>query len=151
MPRYLGVDYGARRVGLACSDEAGLMAFPLAVQPLGEPGRLIGELLRLCDEKHVDVIVVGLPLNMDGSRGPAAEHVLRFVEQLRSRTDRTVDVWDERLSSRQAERVLISADVRRSRRKGIMDQLAAQVVLQSYLEAHGPAPGAPAHDEPAPV
>ncbi len=127
------------------------MAFPLAVQPLGEPGRLIGELLRLCDEKHVDVIVVGLPLNMDGSRGPAAEHVLRFVEQLRSRTDRTVDVWDERLSSRQAERVLIGADVRRSRRKGIMDQLAAQVVLQSYLEAHGPAPGAPAHDEPLPV
>jgi len=135
MPRTLGVDYGERRVGLAISDELGMMALPLDILLVQSSRQVIGDVLRLCHEKQVAAIVVGLPLNMDGSRGPAAEAVERFVLELRRQGDRPVEVWDERMSSRQVERMLIDSDVSRSKRKGIVDKLAAQVILQSYLDA----------------
>ena len=135
MPRTLGVDYGERRVGLAVSDELGMMALPLDILPVQSSRQVIGDVLRLCHEKQVAVIVVGLPLNMDGSRGPAAEAVERFVRELRRLGELPVEVWDERMSSRQVERMLIDADVSRAKRKGIVDKLAAQVILQSYLDA----------------
>ena len=138
MPRYLGVDYGERRVGLAISDELGIMALPLDILPVKGSKQVIRDILRLCQEKQVAMIVVGLPLNMDGSRGPAVEAVERLVLELRRQVDRPVEVWDERMSSRQVERMLIDSDVSRSRRKGIVDKLAAQVILQSYLDAHTP-------------
>ncbi|MDD5678115.1 MAG: Holliday junction resolvase RuvX [Kiritimatiellae bacterium] len=135
MARILGVDYGERRVGLAVSDELGLMALPLDILPAQSPKQVIRDILRLCREKQVAGIVVGMPLNMDGSRGPAVEAVDRFVQELRRQGDLPVEVWDERMSSRQVERMLIDADVSRSKRKGIVDKLAAQVILQSYLDA----------------
>jgi len=135
MPRTLGVDYGERRVGLAVSDELGMMALPLDILTVQSSRQVIGDVLRLCHEKQVAVIVVGLPLNMDGSRGPAAETVERFVRELRRLGKLPVEVWDERMSSRQVERMLIDADVSRAKRKGIVDKLAAQVILQSYLDA----------------
>jgi len=135
MPRTLGVDYGERRVGLAVSDELGMMALPLDILPVQSSRQVIGDILRLCHEKQVAAIVVGLPLNMDGSRGPAAEAVERFVRELRRLGELPVEVWDERMSSRQVERMLIDADVSRAKRKGIVDKLAAQVILQSYLDA----------------
>ncbi len=147
MPRTLGVDYGERRVGLAISDELGIMALPLDILPVQSSKHMIRDVLRLCQEKQVAVIVVGLPLNMDGSRGPAVEAVERFVNELRRQGDLPVEVWDERMSSRQVERMLIDSDVSRSRRKGLVDKLAAQVILQSYLDAHIPKtenPGVPA-------
>ncbi|MDP2991418.1 MAG: Holliday junction resolvase RuvX [Kiritimatiellota bacterium] len=149
MPRYLGVDYGERRVGLAISDELGMMALPLDILPVQGTKQVIRDVLRLCQEKQVAVIVVGLPLNMDGSRGPAVEAVERFVLQLRRQAGWPVEVWDERMSSRQVERMLIDADVSRSKRKGLVDKLAAQVILQSYLDAHSKTtenPGVPAGD-----
>jgi len=135
MPRTLGVDYGERRVGLAISDELGLLALPLDILPVQGAKQVIRDVLRLCQEKQVAVIVVGLPLNMDGSRGPAVEAVERFVLELRRQASRPVEVWDERMSSRQVERMLIDSDVSRARRKGLVDKLAAQVILQSYLDA----------------
>lgn len=135
MPRTLGVDYGERRVGLAISDELGMMALSLDILQVQSSKQAIREVLRLCQEKQVAGIVVGLPLNMDGSRGPAVEAVERFVLELRRQGGRPVEVWDERLSSRQVERMLIDSDVSRSRRKGLVDKLAAQVILQSYLDA----------------
>jgi len=138
MSRTLGVDYGARRVGLAVSDELGMMAMPLDILPVQSSKQVIRDLLRLCQEKQVAAIVVGLPLNMDGSRGPAVEAVDRFVQELRQQGRLPVEVWDERMSSRQVERMLIDSDVSRSRRKGLVDKLAAQVILQSYLDAHIP-------------
>ena len=136
MPRTLGVDYGERRVGLAVSDELGMMALPLDILSVQSSRQVIGDVLRLCHEKQVAGIVVGMPLNMDGSRGPAVEAVERFVLELRRQGDRAVEVWDERMSSRQVERMLIDADVSRAKRKGIVDKLAAQVILQSYLDAN---------------
>ncbi|MFH1968802.1 MAG: Holliday junction resolvase RuvX [Verrucomicrobiota bacterium] len=138
MPRTLGVDYGERRVGLAISDELGMMALPLDILPVQGPKQVIRDVLRICQEKQVAGIVVGMPLNMDGSRGPAVEAVERFAQELRRQTDKPVEVWDERMSSRQVERMLIDSDVSRSRRKGLVDKLAAQVILQSYLDAHTP-------------
>lgn len=135
MPRYLGVDYGERRVGLAISDELGMMALPLDILPVQGPKQVIRDVLRMCQEKQVATIVVGLPLNMDGSRGAAVEAVERFVHELRRQAGLPVEVWDERMSSRQVERMLIDADLSRSRRKSLVDKLAAQVVLQSYLDA----------------
>ena len=135
MPRTLGVDYGERRAGLAISDELGLLALPLDILPVQSIKQVIRDVLRLCQEKQVAAIVVGLPLNMDGSRGPAVEAVERFVLELRRQGDLPVEVWDERMSSRQVERMLIDSDVSRAKRKGIVDKLAAQVVLQSYLDA----------------
>lgn len=135
MARTLGVDYGERRVGLAISDELGMLAMPLDILAAQSLKQVIRDVLCLCREKRVAGIVVGLPLNMDGSRGPAVESVERFVQELRRQGDLPVAVWDERMSSRQVERMLIDSDVSRSRRKGLVDKLAAQVVLQSYLDA----------------
>lgn len=135
MPRALGVDYGERHIGLAISDELGVLALPLMTLPAQNSGQVIRDILKLCAEKKVGTIVVGLPLNMDGSRGPVAQAVERFVEELRRHTNLAVKVWDERLSSAQVERVLLEADLSRSRRKKLTDKLAAQVILQSYLDA----------------
>ena len=153
MPRTLGVDYGERRVGLAISDELGMMALPLDILVVQGAKQAIRDVLRLCQEHQVAGIVVGLPLNMDGSRGPAVEAVERFVLELRRQAGVPVAVWDERMSSKQVERMLIDADVSRSKRKGLVDKLAAQLILQSYLDAHTPTTeksGAPAvGDSPA--
>ncbi|MBI2441756.1 MAG: Holliday junction resolvase RuvX [Lentisphaerae bacterium] len=135
MPRTLGVDYGERRVGLAISDEAGLLALPLDILPAQNSRQVIQDILSLCREKEATAIVVGLPLNMDGSRGTAVEAVEQFAQELRRQTSLSVKTWDERLSSQQVERTLIAADVSRARRKKLTDKLAAQVILQSYLDA----------------
>ena len=81
-------------------------------------------------------IVVGLPLNMDGSSGPMAEAVQVFVKKLGDEIDHPIETWDERMTSQEAERVLIEADVSRSKRKKVIDKMAAQAILQSWLDAH---------------
>ena len=136
MPRILGIDYGERRMGIAVSDEAGIIAMPLCVVPVRSPRQAAAEAGRLILEKQAGTVVVGLPLNMNGSRGPAAEAVAHFVAQLLAVAAVPVETWDERLSSKAAERILIDADVRRAKRKTVIDQLAAQIMLQSYLDAH---------------
>ncbi len=151
MARTLGVDYGTRRIGLACSDEAGLIAMPLAILPCeGGLAAVVAAIGRVCDEKQVADIVIGMPLNMDGSRGPAAEAAQRMADALAAGTGRPVKTWDERWSSRQAERMLIDADVSRRRRRGLVDQVAAQYILQSYLDAHA-IPTTPGVPEPDPL
>lgn len=136
MARILGIDYGECRVGLAIGDELGMMALPLTVLQVRGTKQIVLDVLDICREKQVTTIVVGLPLNMDGSRGSAAAAVDKFIQRLREQSALPVEVWDERLSSRQAERLLIDSDVSRRKRKGLVDQLAAHVVLQSYLDAH---------------
>ncbi len=134
MPRILGIDYGERRLGFAVSDEAGIIAMPLCVAEVVGVRQAVGEVARLVKEKQAGAAVVGLPLNMNGTRGPAAEAVEHFVALLRAATPVPVTTWDERLSTRAAERILVDADVRRARRKTVIDQLAAQIMLQSYLD-----------------
>jgi len=141
MPRILGIDYGERRMGFAVSDEAEIIAMPLCVVAVLHPRQAAEEVARRVLEKQAGTVVVGLPLNMNGSRGPAAEAVTQFVERLRHLVSIPVETWDERLSSKAAERILIDADVRRAKRKQVIDQVAAQIMLQCYLDAKGPRPG----------
>jgi len=122
------------RVGLAVSDELGAFAHPRA--PLDGRNRkaLLSALLAFCKDEGIERFVVGLPLEMTGERGPAAERVITFAEQLANTTGREVELIDERLSTVQASRALDSSGVKRSRRKQQIDAAAAVVILQTWLD-----------------
>jgi len=133
-PRILAVDLGTRRIGLAVSDRLGLTAQGL---PSLQRGRdPVDQVLAVCREQDASEIVVGLPLNMDGTRGPAADAAGAFAVELRERGGLPVHIWDERLSSVAAERILIEGGVRRAKRRkeGLVDRAAAVIILQGYLE-----------------
>jgi len=133
--RVLGIDPGARRIGLALSDPEGRFALPLeAVQARGVEQtvqRLAAEAVRLSAER----LVVGLPLRMDGSEGESARLARKLGERLHAATGLPVVLWDERLTTRAAERALAEAGARGARRKQAVDSVAAALLLQSYLDA----------------
>lgn len=135
MGRILGIDYGEKRIGFAISDELKVVASPLLVHSRKKKGDDLSAVIHLCSERYVERIVIGQPLNMDGSSGSAVEKVEDFVERLRMETSIDIDLWDERMSTMSAERVLLEGDVSRSKRKTVVDKLAAQIILQSYLDA----------------
>jgi len=136
MSRILGVDYGSKRIGLAISDPGGIIATPVRTETCSGEEDALKKIIAVCTELKADKIVLGLPLNMNGSQGPQAEKVTAFGEKLKSRLDIPLEMWDERLSSVSAERVLIDAGTSRRRRKEVIDKLAAQIMLQNYLDAH---------------
>jgi len=133
--RILGIDYGHKRLGLALSDEGETLASPLPVYQRRDTKEDHAFLAQLVEEKEVRQIVVGLPRNMDGSLGEMAQEVLAFVETLKKKTHLPIDTFDERLTSAEAERVLIQANLSRKRRKTLRDSLAAVLILQGYLES----------------
>jgi putative holliday junction resolvase len=131
--RVIGIDFGQRWIGLAWSDESGRIAVPLeVVQGVEAALRRLEELIA---SGGVERVILGLPRNMDGSMGPKAMESLRFVEVLRGRLPVPIDTWDERLTTVEAERYLREADVPRRRWKERVNQMAAQILLQSYLDA----------------
>jgi len=133
--RLLGIDYGRRRIGLALSDESGILASPLPTYVRGRTeDRDIAVLVRLINKHGAANIVIGLPLNMDGSRGEMAREVEAFADRLRQRTGLKVEQFDERLTSSEADRVLLEADLSRRRRKELRDSLSAVLILQGYLD-----------------
>ena len=131
----LGIDYGKKRLGLALSDEGQTLASPLPVYQRRGNKQDLAHLTRLAKEKEVGRIVVGLPRNMDGTLGEMAQEVLTFVDALKGKIDLSVDTFDERLTTAEAERVLVQADLSRKRRKTLKDSLAAVLILQGYLES----------------
>jgi putative Holliday junction resolvase len=133
--RFLGVDFGHKRIGLALSDESGTVASPLTYIDGGGMAATSREIARISAERKVGKIVVGLPLRLDGTRSEQTEHTLAFIVELQSATTIPVTKWDERLTSVQANRALLEGNVRRSERKEKIDKLAAQIMLQSYLDA----------------
>jgi putative Holliday junction resolvase len=133
--RILGVDFGNKRVGLALSDETGTVASPLTYIDGGGVAAVSREIVRVCTERKVGKIVVGVPVRLDGTRSEQTEHTLAFIEELERTTVIPVAKWDERLTSVQANRALLEGNVRRSERKEKIDKLAAQIMLQSYLDA----------------
>jgi putative Holliday junction resolvase len=135
--RVLAIDYGTRRMGIAISDELRTIAQPLEYIPAEPFVAFLTRLRELLIEKNVDLIVVGMPRNMDGSYGPAAEKVRQFVATLSGELNMPVRTWDERLTSVQANRLLIEGKVRREKRKQKVDQMAAALLLQSFLDAAG--------------
>lgn len=135
--RVLGIDHGTKRVGLAISDEMAMIAQPLEYLDAQPTAKLLSNLGEIVTQRGVGEIVVGMPRNMDGSYGPAAEKVREFVAALQQVVTVPIKSWDERLTSAQANRVLIQGGVRRAQRKEKVDQTAAAILLQSYLDRAG--------------
>ena len=132
--RILALDHGTKRIGVAVSDETQTIAQPLeyiAAEPFAD---FLVRLKLLIIEKQISLILVGMPRNMDGSYGPAAERVQVFVAALGNAITIPIKTWDERLTSSQANRILIQGNVRRDRRKEKVDKMAAAILLQSYLD-----------------
>ena len=134
----VGLDFGERRIGVAVSDPRGVAARPLRVIERSATGGLaadIGRIREIVEARKVERLVVGLPLNMDGSAGPAARRARRFANQLARETGLEVMLQDERLSTTQAERSLLFADASRARRRELRDAVAAALILQAYLDS----------------
>jgi putative holliday junction resolvase len=131
--RLLGLDYGRKRIGLALSDPLGLSAQPLGFIP-NDPRTLDG-LLEIIRKREVSEIVLGHPRSLSGELGEMAREVEGFAEKLRARTTIPIHLWDERFTTSEAENLLISADVRRGKRKEVRDTVAASLILQGFMES----------------
>ena len=133
--RILGLDIGTKRIGVALSDAMGWSGLPLETVQVHRDGRHIRRIAELCKAHEVVELVAGLPLNMDGTEGRAARKVRVVLTAVAAATGLTVHEWDERLTTVAAERVLHQAGMRHQRRKQVVDQLSASLILQSYLGA----------------
>jgi len=132
--RILGIDYGSKRIGIAVCDELGITAQPLATITRKSKEKDIVEIARYIDEYDIETIVVGYPVRLDGTEGIQCEKVNRFIEVLEATFPLPVVRWDESFSTAQAEEILIEANMRREKRKKVIDKLAAAIILQNYLE-----------------
>jgi putative Holliday junction resolvase len=132
--RILALDHGTRRIGVAISDELKMIAQPLEFIPAEPFADFLGRLKEILREKEVELILVGMPRNMDGTYGPAALKVQDFTAALHNAVTIPIQTWDERLTSVQANRFLIQGGVRRDKRKEKVDKMAAAILLQSYLD-----------------
>jgi putative Holliday junction resolvase len=128
----LGIDFGAARIGIAISDELGLLAHPL--ETISAEKNAVSRIAEIIRAKKIEKVVVGLPRNMDGSFGAAAKKALQFVEKLRAATNCPLATWDERLTSVAANRQMREAGRKTKKTRAYIDQVAAQIILQSYLD-----------------
>lgn len=136
MGRVIGIDYGERRCGVAASDPTHTIAGAHEVLVCKNRRQLLADIVRMCETLEAERVVVGLPLNMDGSQGPSAQAAAAFAGELAVRLDLPIETWDERLTTKTAQAALIEAGTRRARRRELVDKVAAQVMLQHYLDAH---------------
>ncbi len=133
--RYLGLDLGTKTLGLALSDQLGMIATSYKILRHNEDyDSLIPMLKEVVEDNDVKALVLGLPKNMNNSIGERGEIALKFKEKLESAFNLPVYMQDERLTTRQAENLLISNDTSRKKRKKVIDSLAATIILQSYLD-----------------
>lgn len=135
LDRFLGIDFGEKRVGIAVSDALGITAQSVTTIDRTKTKPWLKILDQLIEEYAITAIVVGLPRNMDGSLSEKGEQSLQLAETLKQRYNLPVHLWDERLSTVAVERTLIEANMTRKKRKGVIDQLAATWILQGFLEA----------------
>lgn len=135
MVRIMGLDVGGKRVGVAISDPLHMCANPWGYVEVTENTLMIEKLKNLIDKYEVTHIVVGLPKNMNGSLGFQAARVKKVADQIALLPGITTSFYDERLSSKEVETMLISAGMSRKKRKGVTDKLAAAIILQNYLDS----------------
>lgn len=133
--RILALDYGTKRIGVALSDELGWTAQPLETFERKTLDRDVAHIVALVGSHNVERVVLGLPLQLDGREGPAVQAMREFTVKLEAGLSVPVVRWDERMTTKAAEQLLIAADVSRKKRKGIVDRIAAAILLRSYLEA----------------
>ncbi len=132
--RVLGIDYGERRIGLAVSDELGLIAHGLPILEWTTLPAVIETIAKAVTERGVVEIVIGLPRNMDGTLGPKAVQVEKFAGMLRERLKLPVLTWDERLTTVQARRLVPDDALSRKKRRDHINVVAAQLILQAYMD-----------------
>ncbi len=132
--RILAIDHGTKRMGIAVSDELGMIAQPLEFIPAESFAEFLNRLKEIIRAKQVELILVGMPRNMNGSYGPAALKVQEFVDALKDAVTIPIRTLDERLTSVQAHRLLTEAEVSGRQRKGKVDKSAAAILLQGYLD-----------------
>jgi putative Holliday junction resolvase len=136
--KLLGLDYGTKTVGVSVSDGLGITAQPLETITRKSPNKLRKTLARIeaiVEEYGIEKIVLGNPKNMNNTAGARVEETLAFKEMLERRTDLPVVLWDERLTTMESERILMAGGVRRENRKEVIDQIAASIILQSYMDS----------------
>ena len=133
--RILALDHGTKRIGVAVSDELKIIATPLEFIPAEPFAAFLERLKQILQDKEVELVLIGMPRNMDGSYGPAALKVQEFVAVLRAAITVPIQTWDERLTSAQANRFLLQGNVRREDRKQKVDKMAAAILLQSWLDS----------------
>lgn len=134
MRRFLSIDYGEKRIGLAVSDPTNIFAQPLTVVENKSQSFVFGEIQKLIEEKGITQVIAGLPKNMDGTLGEKAGEVLSFVKKLKEKIEIPVITWDERLSTVQAHKSLYESGMSLAKRKKKIDKIAAQFILQNYLD-----------------
>lgn len=137
MGRALALDIGDKRTGAAVSDDLGITAQPAGMAEAAGYKALLAFVRGLMEKYDIETIIVGRPLNMNGTAGERARLSERIADKLRKDVDVEVILWDERLTTAQAERALILADVSRKKRKRLVDQAAAQLILSNWLAASG--------------
>ena len=133
--RIVGLDVGDVRIGIALSDETRLIATPHSVYTRVGWGPDVKHIQRIYEEARANLVVCGLPRNMDGTYGEQAEKVKHFAQRLIDRWDGDYAFYDERLTTMAARRVLLDADISREKRKQVIDKMAAVVILQGYMES----------------
>lgn len=129
----LGMDLGTKTLGLATSDKLGLIASPYKTLKYDDVNKLVEEVIRIIDELHIEVLVLGYPKNMNNTLGEAVTRTIAFKELLESRVSMPINLIDERLSTVEAENVLLSQDISRGTRKKVIDSIAASIILDTYL------------------
>jgi putative holliday junction resolvase len=135
--RHLGMDLGTKTLGLAMSDKSGLIASPYKLIRFDDVNDAVDAVVKIIDEEKVDVLVLGLPKNMNNSMGFAAQRSLDFKKLLEEKTNKEVHLVDERLSTVEATNVLISGDMSRKARKEEIDKVSAAIILDTYLRKVG--------------
>jgi len=133
--RILAIDHGTTRMGIALNDELRIIAQPLEYLPAEPLAAFLDRLRQIVREKEVSLVLVGMPRNMDGSYGPAAEKVREFVAALKEALTVPIRTWDERLTSAQANRIMTQSGVRREKRRENVDSMSAAILLQSFLDS----------------
>jgi len=135
MARIIGIDIGERRIGMAISDESQTMARGIEAIDVKGKAECVLKIKDIAEKFNACEAIVGLPLNMNGSKGPQAKKAIVFINSLKEKLSIPVTAFDERLTTKQGERILIEADMSRKKRKTKIDSLAAQIMLQSYLDS----------------
>lgn len=148
VPRVLGVDYGRARIGVAVSDELGLLAHPVETVPGAQIDAAAKRVAAIARGKAVAKVVLGLPRHMNGDAGAAAEEAKAFAEKLRPLLKCPLILWDERLTTTAANRALRDTGRQTRHTRGIVDQVAAQMILQGYLDSTQSASAFSAFDDP---
>ncbi len=133
--RILGIDYGEVRTGLAVSDDAEIVATVIGTVHERDKEKLADRITAVCQEEHIEKIIIGLPKNMDGSEGFRAEHTRKFAAMLQERMPQIpLEFYDERMTTMVASRFMMEANTKGKKKKAAIDALSAQIILQDYLE-----------------